>query len=138
MSTSSAGTIRDANVAYLSLVRGEADTISEFFSEDYTAHLTERNMTGGRELVRSVAAKFKSAFSDLSAEVEVLVEGGGRVAWQRVFRGTQTGAFHGFPASGREVVWRDMVTTRFEDGLIAEEWVISDLAERLLLSRKQS
>jgi hypothetical protein len=29
-----------------------------------------------------------------------------------------------------------MVTSRFRDGLIAEDWVISDLAERLLLARK--
>lgn len=29
-----------------------------------------------------------------------------------------------------------MVTSRFRDGLIAEEWVVTDLAERLLLSRK--
>lgn len=31
----------------------------------------------------------------------------------------------------------DMVTSRFRDGKIAEEWVISDLAERLLLARKR-
>jgi hypothetical protein len=36
----------------------------------------------------------------------------------------------------RRIVWRDMVTSRFRDGLIAEEWAISDLAERLLLARK--
>jgi hypothetical protein len=29
-----------------------------------------------------------------------------------------------------------MHTSRFQDGVIAEEWVISDLAERLLLARK--
>lgn len=33
--------------------------------------------------------------------------------------------------------WRDMVTSRFSDGLIADEWVISDLAERFLLALKQ-
>jgi len=29
-----------------------------------------------------------------------------------------------------------MVTSRFHDRLMAEDWVISDLAERLLLARK--
>jgi hypothetical protein len=29
-----------------------------------------------------------------------------------------------------------MLTSRFEDGRIAEEWVITDLAERLLLARR--
>jgi hypothetical protein len=34
------------------------------------------------------------------------------------------------------VVWRDVVTSRLDAGLIAEDWSISDLAERLLLARK--
>lgn len=137
MSTSATNTIRDATAAYLSLVRGEGDSIAQFFSDTYTAHLTERTLAGGHDLIRSVAAKFSGAFSDLGVEVEVLVEGSGRVAWQRVFRGTQTGPFYGFPASGRQIVWRDMVTSRLEGGLIAEEWMVSDLAEQLLASRKK-
>jgi hypothetical protein len=35
-------------------------------------------------------------------------------------------------------MWRDMVTSRFEGGLIVEDWVISDLAEQLLRARKRS
>jgi predicted ester cyclase len=42
----------------------------------------------------------------------------------------------GFPATGRRVVWRDMIVSRFVDGVIAEDWVVTDLAERLLLARK--
>jgi hypothetical protein len=30
-----------------------------------------------------------------------------------------------------------MATSRFDNGLIAEDWVITDLAERLLLARKR-
>jgi len=32
---------------------------------------------------------------------------------------------------------RDLVTSRFRDGLIAEDWLIADLAEGLLLARKR-
>lgn len=60
-----------------------------------------------------------------------------RVAWQRTIRATHEGPFKGFPATGRPVVWRDMVTSRFRDGLIAEDWLLTDLAERLLLERKE-
>ena len=70
-------------------------------------------------------------------EVEILVESDDRVSWQRTLRATHQGAFKGFPASGRTLVWRDVVTSRFRNGLIVEDWVISDLAEQLLLSRKQ-
>jgi hypothetical protein len=65
------------------------------------------------------------------------VEGEDRVAWQRTLRGIQQGDYKGFPATGRLIVWRDMVTSRFRDGLIAEDWVITDLAERLLRARKR-
>lgn len=39
--------------------------------------------------------------------------------------------------TGRPIVWRDRVTCRFSDGRIAEDWVSTDLAERLLLGRKR-
>ncbi|WP_162028568.1 MULTISPECIES: ester cyclase [unclassified Lentimonas] len=64
------------------------------------------------------------------------MEGEDRIAWQRTVRGIQNGAFLGFPATKRPIIWRDMVTSRFQDGLFAEDWVITDLAERLLLARK--
>ena len=65
-------------------------------------------------------------------EVEILVKTKDRVAWERTLRATHKGAFKGFPATGRPIVWRDMVISRFRNGLIAEDWVITDLAERLL------
>ncbi len=70
-------------------------------------------------------------------DIDILLEGEGRIAWQRTLRATHKDKFKGFPASDLKIVWRDMVTSQFRDGLIAEEWVISDLAEQLLLSRKR-
>ncbi len=72
------------------------------------------------------------AFPDLDVEVAVLLEGEDRVAWQRTLQGTHQGDYMGFRPSGSRIVWRDMLTSRFRDGLIAEEWAISDLAEQLL------
>jgi predicted ester cyclase len=100
-------------------------------------HLTDRDVAGGHPLVRDYLELVQRAFPKLKIEVEILVEGSDRIAWQRTLRAKQQGAFKGFPPSGRTIVWRDVVTSRFCDGLIAEEWVISDLAEQLLLSRKK-
>lgn len=80
---------------------------------------------------------YQRPFPDLQVEVEILVEGTDRVAWQRTLRGTHQDCFKGFPATGRPIVRRDMVTSRFRDGLIAEDWLNTDLAERLLLARKR-
>ncbi len=81
---------------------------------------------------------YQRAFPDLQVEVEILVDGTDRVAaWQRTLRGTHQGDFKGIPATGRPIVWRDTLTSRFREGLIAEDWVITHLAERLLLARKR-
>ena len=119
------------------LVQAKHESISAFFASDYSVHLTDQVVTGGHQIVRRFLELYRSAFSDLKAEVEVLIEGPERIAWQRTLRATHHGAFKGFPASGRSIVWRDVVTSRIRDGLITEEWVISDLAEQLLLSRKK-
>jgi steroid delta-isomerase-like uncharacterized protein len=135
VSASLASRIREANAVLF--VDGALNEIERFFSPDYVAHLTEQKMTGGHDSIRKVLSSIRKSFPDLKVEVEILVEGVNRVAWQRTLQGTHQAAFKGFPGSGRSIVWRDMVTSHFRDGLIVEEWVVTDLAERLLLSRKK-
>ncbi len=135
MDRSLASKIRAANSQLIA--NGNLDAVGEFFAPDYVAHATDQDMKGGQGAIRNLLGMLRRAFPDLQVEVEILVVGKDRVAWQRTLRGTHQGDFKGFPACGRQVVWRDMVTSRFRDGLIAEDWVITDLAERLLLARKR-
>jgi len=119
------------------IANGDLDAVGEFFTTDYVAHLTDQDMDGGHAAIRSFLGALQRAFPDLEVEVEILVEGKDRLAWKRRLRGTHQGEFKGFPPTGRQVVWRDMITSRFCDRLIAEDWAITDLAERLLLARKR-
>jgi steroid delta-isomerase-like uncharacterized protein len=127
--------IRAANEALMA--DGRLDAIGEFFTPDYVVHLTGRDLTGGHSAIRRVLGEYRRAFPDLKVEVEVLVQGKNRIAWQRTLLATHRGAFRGFPATGRRIMWRDMITSRFHAGRIAEDWLITDLAERLLLGRKR-
>lgn len=131
---SPASRIRAANERLL--VEGRLDEIGEFFTQDYVAHATGRGLAGPAG-IRRFLASLRRAFPRLQVDVEILVEGEDRVAWQRTIRGVQRGDHAGFPASGRRIVWRDMVTSRFRGGRIAEDWVITDLAERLLRARNR-
>jgi hypothetical protein len=135
MSRSLASKIEAANSALI--VNGDLGTVGEFFAPDHVAHFTNGDMTGGHGAIRRFVGTYRRAFSDIQVEVEILVKAKDRVAWQRTLRATHKGDFKGFPATGRRVVWRDMVTSRFRDGLIAEDWVITDLAERLLRARSR-
>jgi steroid delta-isomerase-like uncharacterized protein len=134
MKSSLAARIRAANTALIA--NENAAAVSDFFAPDYIAHLTDQDLVG-HSGIRQFLGMLQRAFPDLQVDVEIFLEGQDRVAWQRTLRGTHQGTFQGFPASGREVVWRDMFMSRFHDGLIAEEWAVSDLAERLLLARKR-
>ena len=126
--------IKKANEALL--VRGDADAVGRYFSPDYQVRITGKRLTGGHRMIRQVIALYQTAFSGITTKLERLAEQDDRVAWQRTIRATQSGPFKGFPATDRVVVWREMITSRFVDGLIAEEWFVTDLAEQLLLSRK--
>jgi predicted ester cyclase len=126
--------IHEANTTLL--VNGAFDAVETWFAPDYHVHVTNQDIKGGPDLVRRILDMLRRAFPGIAVEVEILVEGEDRVAWQRTLRGVQSGAYQGFPATGKEIVWRDMVTSRFEEGRIVEDWVITDLAEQLLRARK--
>lgn len=130
-----AAKIEAANTALME--RGEIEAVAKYFAPDYVAHLTETDMVGGHAAIRAVMALYRRAFPDMQVRIDILATEKNRIAWQRTVRATHQAGFKGFPATGRPLVWRDMVTSRFRDGKIAEEWVISDLAERLLLARKR-
>ena len=132
--TPAAQLIHAANAA---LFEAASDDVEAFFSPDYCAHGTEAQIHGPAG-VRRFLASLRRAFPTLTVEVEILVESAERIAWQRSLRGLQAGAFQGFPALRREVVWRDMVVSRVSADRIAEEWVVTDLAAQLLLARKRS
>ena len=117
MSHPLASKIHAANAILLE--RGALASIGDFFTPDYRIHLTSAEMTGGHDLVRKALSLYRSAFPDIRIEVEILVEASDRVAWQRTIRATHTGKFKGFPATGLPMVWREMVTSRFQDDLIS-------------------
>ena len=119
------------------IVDGDLDAVEEYFTSDYVIHLTDRDFKSGYSSIRDIIGKLRQSFPDIKVEVEVFLENDTRIAWQRTLRGTHQSAFQGFPASGLDIVWRDMVISQFRGDCISEEWVITDLAERLLLSRKR-
>ncbi len=134
MSRTYVRTIEAANRVLI--IEGSLGQVADFFTVDYVAHVTGRDLARGYEVVKQVVRAYRAAFSELELTIEVLVKAKNRIAWQRTFKAIHTGPFKGFPASHRPMVWRDMITSEFRDGRIAEEWVVTDLAEQLLLARK--
>ena len=134
MSQSLASRIEAANRVLI--VEGNVDAVNAFFTADYVGHGTDRTIEG-LGAIRKFVRDLHRGFPNLQVEVEILVKAKDRVAWQRTLKGSHGGNFRGFPATGRRVVWRDMITSRFRDGRIAEDWMITDVVERLLRARKR-
>jgi predicted ester cyclase len=128
--------IQDANATLIA--SGKLNEVEKYFTSDYVVHLTDKTLSSGHSTVQNVLSALIRAFSNIEVKVEILLEGADRIAWQRTMTATHSGAFKGFSASGRKIVWRDMVVSKFDGGLIKEEWLSTDLAEQLLISRKHS
>lgn len=135
MSNVLASLIKEANTTLIT--KGRLQDIEKFFAPDYKVHITGRQITGGHKIVVDILSELRRSFGDAHIDVEVFLENTDRIAWQRTWHGTHIEKYKGFPASGLNIVWRDMLTSQFRDGLIIEEWVVTDLAEQLLLSKKR-
>jgi steroid delta-isomerase-like uncharacterized protein len=85
----------------------------------------------GREAWREGFELMRGAFPDLEAHIEDIVAAEDKVAVRLRFRGTHAGDFLGFAATGRTVEYVSHEFYRIADGLIAEEWICSDMATLL-------
>src|SRR6185312_15905546 len=82
----------------------------------------------GRETWQQGYELVKRAFPDLEIHVDDLVAAGDKVALRLTLSGTQQGEFQGIPATGRRISYASHEFYRVADGLVAEEWICSDMA----------
>ena len=124
----------DANVELIragidDLNAGDLDACMARAAPDLVMKLAELSEPmHGRETWRQGAELIKRAFPDLQAHIEDILAAEDRVAVRLTFRGTQSGEFLGVPATGRSVEYVSHEFYRVADGLIAEEWICSDMA----------
>lgn len=116
------------------IVHGNLDVIGEIFSPEYVAHAGDKDYSG-HDFIRSYAGILRTAIPDITVQsIEILNHdtSSSRVAWLRSLSGTHKASMLGIPPSGKNLAWQDMVVSRFDGDLIAEEWVVSDLAAQLM------
>lgn len=82
----------------------------------------------GRETWKQGYELVKRAFPDLEIRIDDLVAAGDKVALRLTLGGTHLGEFQGIPATGRRISYVSHEFYRVADGLVAEEWICSDMA----------
>ncbi|MDE0563194.1 ester cyclase [Exiguobacterium sp. B2(2022)] len=123
--------------AYQVIELGKMQVVPEVFATEYVAHAGERTYQG-HAFIRRFSKQMKTAIPDVKVKkIEVLVQTENTVSWQRTLIGTHRENMLGIPASGKQVEWVDMVVSRFQEGLIVEEWVVSELMGELLVKQPE-
>jgi steroid delta-isomerase-like uncharacterized protein len=82
----------------------------------------------GRESWQQGYELVKRAFPDLKIRIDDLVAAGDKVALRLTLSGTHEGEFQGMAATGRTISYVSHEFYRVAAGLVAEEWICSDMA----------
>lgn len=127
--TSPATNIELVRAAFEAFNAGNADECLALAAPDLIMNLAELpESRRGQQVWRQGFEMMKHAFPDLQAHIEDMVAAGDKVAVRLRFRGTHSGEFLGIPATSRAIEYVSHEFYRVADGLIAEEWICSDLA----------
>jgi steroid delta-isomerase-like uncharacterized protein len=106
--------------------KGDRAGLERILSPDFVIHVPEehRGVYGLLEMVDT----FRSALPDLAVSVDHQFAEGDYVASRFTVRGTHDGELLGAPPTGRPVAMTGITVSRCEDGRIAEEWELLDVA----------
>ena len=98
------------------------DRLDEVYTPDVVWHNPEGDIQG-IEQAKQFVTMFKTAFPDMSATVEDVVDEGDKVVTRVTLRGTHQGEVEEFgPPTGRQVEAQGITIHRIEGGKIVEEW----------------
>lgn len=107
---------------------GELSAATELLSPDFAFRGSLGNQLQGRESFGDYVRTVRSALAQYRCEVlECVVEKERAFAKMR-FSGMHVATFRGFAPTGKLVSWLGAALFRCEGGVIAELWVLGDLA----------
>jgi steroid delta-isomerase-like uncharacterized protein len=129
MSAPSDGNVELIRAAFKAFSRKSLDICAAMLTPDFIINLAGvPYQMRGRDVWKHGMEVMRRAFPDMQAHVDDIFGCGDRVAVRLTFRGTHSGEFQGIPATGRTVEYTSIEIYRISGGLIAEEWICSDIA----------
>jgi steroid delta-isomerase-like uncharacterized protein len=109
--------------------RKDAAGFDRYYDENVVYHGNDGKIRG-RENVKAYLFNYINALPDLKLTVEDIFGEGDRVFSRARLEGTNTGEFHGMPATGKTIDIRwIMNAARVQNGKIVEEWETVDQLE---------
>jgi len=102
---------------------GNLDVADEVFAPEYLRHDSRPSEPKpGPAGQKRIAADFRTAFPDLSFEVDLVLAEGELVAGRWTASGTHLGSWAGVEATGRRMRFSGLNVFRFSEGKVVEIW----------------
>ena len=110
---------------------GDLSQVPEIYSADFIFHIPAgaigaRGFAGWNGATQAIAG-IRSAFSGWTETIEDMVIEGDRVVTRYTSTGTHTGRFLGIEPTGQPVRFSEISIYRLKDGLVAEQWCLTDM-----------
>jgi steroid delta-isomerase-like uncharacterized protein len=103
--------------------KGNLDVADELFADDYERHdFRSGHPTRGPEGQKEIARTFRSAFPDLSFEIDFILADGNFVAGRWTAAGTHLGPWADVEPTGKPMRFSAINVFRFSDGKVVELW----------------
>jgi predicted ester cyclase len=119
---------------------GDLDAASELLATDFRFRGSLGNVVRGQQAFKDYLVPIRCALAGYRCEILACVAEGNQAFAQMRFSGQHVGMFRGYAPTGKSVDWLGAALFRFEGGVIAELWVLGDLAglDALLFANQRS
>jgi steroid delta-isomerase-like uncharacterized protein len=107
--------------------KGNFSLLDELVSSDYTYYEPTLGKIDGPEGYKTLVAMYRSAFPDLTLEVEEQIAEADTVVTRWSARGTHLGELMGVSPTGREVAVQGIVISRVRNGQLAQDFESYDV-----------
>lgn len=111
--------------------RGNPEAVALFASEDFRRHGRPGTEPLGRAGQIERLKGFRTAFPDISIEVDDAITRDNYIAFRSTMRGTHRGELMGIPPTGRQVTVQLVDMIRVEGGKFVEQWGGPDMLDLL-------
>jgi steroid delta-isomerase-like uncharacterized protein len=106
--------------------KGNMELIDDLYDTDYVAHWTSGPDTRGLDELKEVILEARTAFPDLTEEIEQIVAEGDLVVTRFSSSGTFKGNIIGISSKDKKVTRQEIAIHRIDSGKIVEQWTVAD------------
>ena len=115
-----------ARLWYEAFTRHDAALLGSILGENWVDIPSPPEPQKGPEICKMLLTQLTASFPDFKVVVEDVIQEGNKVVVRSHITATQTGAFMGFPASGRSISIQAVDIHEVQDGRIARTWHTED------------